>query len=130
MTHQDPTSAIARLLQIMRQLRDPATGCAWDREQTLESIIPHTLEETHELAEAVGQGAPDAIRDALYRQAFGPVRWVECVVALKARGATHIIECGPGKVLAGMVKRIDAELQSGAVFDPASLAETRVALGA
>ena len=65
MTHQDPTSAIARLLQIMRQLRDPATGCAWDREQTLESIIPHTLEEAHELAEAVGQGAPDAIRDEL-----------------------------------------------------------------
>jgi [acyl-carrier-protein] S-malonyltransferase len=74
--------------------------------------------------------AADAIRDALYRQAFGPVRWVECVAALKARGATHIIECGPGKVLAGMVKRIDAELQSGAIFDPASLADARAALGA
>ncbi|MEY2803169.1 MAG: S-malonyltransferase [Pseudomonadota bacterium] len=74
--------------------------------------------------------APDLIRDALYRQAFGPVRWVECIAALKARGATHIIECGPGKVLAGMVKRIDAELQSGAVFDPSSLTETRTAVGA
>jgi [acyl-carrier-protein] S-malonyltransferase len=72
----------------------------------------------------------DAIRDALYRQAFGPVRWVECIAALKARGATHIIECGPGKVLAGMVKRIDPDLQSGAMFDPASLAEVRAALGA
>jgi [acyl-carrier-protein] S-malonyltransferase len=72
----------------------------------------------------------DLIRDALYRQAFGPVRWVECIAALKARGATHIIECGPGKVLAGMVKRIDASLQSGAVFDPASLTETRAALEA
>ena len=71
----------------------------------------------------------DAIRDALYRQAFGPVRWVECIGALRARGATHIIECGPGKVLAGMVKRIDPELHSAAVFDPASLAETRAALG-
>ena len=49
----------------------------------------------------------DATRDALYRQAFGPVRWVEVVQALKARGITHIIECGPGKVLAGMAKRID-----------------------
>ena len=68
---------------------------------------------------------PDAIRDALYRQASGPVRWVEVVQALKARGATHIVECGPGKVLAGMVKRIDAELLSGAVFDPASLQETK-----
>ncbi len=68
---------------------------------------------------------PDAIRDALYRQASGPVRWVEVVQALKALGATHIVECGPGKVLAGMVKRIDAGLQSGAIFDPASLQETK-----
>ena len=68
---------------------------------------------------------PDAIRDALYRQAFGPVRWVEVVQALRARGLTHIIECGPGKVLAGMVKRIDAEALSGAIFDPASLAEVK-----
>jgi [acyl-carrier-protein] S-malonyltransferase len=76
------------------------------------------------------QTQADAIRDALYRQAFGPVRWVECIAALKARGATHIIECGPGKVLAGMVKRIDADLQSGAVFDPATLSETLAALKA
>lgn len=68
---------------------------------------------------------PAAIRDALYRQAFGPVRWTETVPALRARGATHVIECGPGKVLAGMVKRIDAEIVSGALFDPASLAEVR-----
>ena len=65
------------------------------------------------------------IRDALYRQAFGPVRWVEVVQALRARGASHIIECGPGKVLAGMVKRIDAQALSGAVFDPASLQEVK-----
>jgi [acyl-carrier-protein] S-malonyltransferase len=67
----------------------------------------------------------DAIRDALYRQAFGPVRWVELVQALKARGLTHVIECGPGKVLAGMVKRIDAELASATLFDPASLADVK-----
>lgn len=73
---------------------------------------------------AVQQDA-GAIRDALYRQAFGPVRWVECVQALKGRGITYIIECGPGKVLAGLTKRIDPELVGGAVFDPASLAETR-----
>jgi [acyl-carrier-protein] S-malonyltransferase len=69
------------------------------------------------------------MREALYRQAFGPVRWVEVVQALKARGVTHVIECGPGKVLAGMAKRIDAELQSFCVADPASLAEARAALG-
>ncbi|MBP6901679.1 MAG: ACP S-malonyltransferase [Burkholderiaceae bacterium] len=67
----------------------------------------------------------DAIRDALYRQAFGPVRWVEVVQALRARGLTHLLECGPGKVLAGMVKRIDGEAVSATVFDPASLAEAK-----
>ena len=66
-----------------------------------------------------------SIRDALYRQAFGPVRWVEVIQALRARGVSHVIECGPGKVLAGMVKRIDGELLSGAVFDPASLQEVK-----
>jgi [acyl-carrier-protein] S-malonyltransferase len=67
------------------------------------------------------QTEPDAIRDALYRQAFGPVRWVEVTQALKARGLTHIIECGPGKVLAGLVKRVDADIVSTTVLDPASL---------
>lgn len=73
---------------------------------------------------AVQQDA-DAIRDALYRQAFGPVRWVECVQALKARGVTHVIECGPGKVLAGMTKRISPELIGASLSDPATLAETK-----
>jgi [acyl-carrier-protein] S-malonyltransferase len=71
----------------------------------------------------------DKIRDALYRQAFGPVRWVECVAAIKARGVGTLIECGPGKVLSGMTKRIDPELVSGAVFDPATLAEAKVLIG-
>ena len=70
----------------------------------------------------------DRMRDALYRQAFGPVRWVECVQALKARGLARVVECGPGKVLAGLAKRIDAELAAHPVFDPASLAEARAAL--
>lgn len=67
----------------------------------------------------------DAIRDALYRQAFGPVRWVECVQQLKAMGATHIVECGPGKVLAGLVRRIDPELVGAALFDPDSLNQVK-----
>ena len=71
----------------------------------------------------VDEGA--AIADALYRQAFGPVRWVESVQALKARGITHVVECGPGKVLAGMVKRIDADLIGAALYDPATLAEVK-----
>ncbi len=69
--------------------------------------------------------SPDAIRDALYRQACSPVRWVETIQAFKARGITHVVECGPGKALSGMVKRIDAELVSANVADPASLQTTR-----
>ncbi|HEY6087885.1 MAG TPA: ACP S-malonyltransferase [Burkholderiaceae bacterium] len=66
-----------------------------------------------------------SIRDALYRQAFGAVRWVEVVQALRARGLMHLFECGPGKVLAGMVKRIDAEATSMTILDPATLAEAK-----
>ena len=66
--------------------------------------------------------APERIRDALYRQAFGPVRWVEVVQALRARGLRHIVECGPGKVLTKIVSRIDAEVVTTDVHDPASLA--------
>jgi [acyl-carrier-protein] S-malonyltransferase len=69
-----------------------------------------------------------AIRDALYRQAYGAVRWVEVVQALRGRGLTYIVECGPGKVLAGMVKRIDGEVMTGTVFDPDSLDEIKAAL--
>jgi [acyl-carrier-protein] S-malonyltransferase len=68
------------------------------------------------------------IRSALYRQAFSPVRWVECVQAIKARGVTTVVECGPGKVLAGMVKRIDAQMSGMALLDPASLAEVKTVL--
>ncbi|MES2243050.1 MAG: ACP S-malonyltransferase [Pseudomonadota bacterium] len=71
---------------------------------------------------------PDRIRAALYEQAFGPVRWVECVQAIKARGITTVVECGPGKVLAGMVKRIDADMTGVALFDPDSLAQAKEAL--
>src|SRR6478736_2070844 len=56
--------------------------------------------------EVKSESDPDRIRAALYEQAFGPVRWVECVRAIRERGVTTLIECGPGKVLAGMAKRI------------------------
>jgi [acyl-carrier-protein] S-malonyltransferase len=71
----------------------------------------------------------DRIRDALYRQAFGPVRWVECVQAIKARGLNTVVECGPGKVLAGMTKRINADMSGMALYDPATLAEVKAQLG-
>ena len=67
---------------------------------------------------------PAAIKDALVRQAAGAVRWVECVQAMAKSGVTHVVECGPGKVLAGLTKRIDGNLVGAAITDPASLDET------
>jgi len=61
--------------------------------------------------------SPDAVRDALVRQAAAPVRWVETVQAMAARGVTHIVECGPGKVLAGLVKRIAPDVQGLSLAD-------------
>jgi [acyl-carrier-protein] S-malonyltransferase len=57
----------------------------------------------------------DAIRDALVRQLYLPVQWTRCVEALAARGATRVAECGPGKVLAGLAKRIDKALDARAI---------------
>ena len=71
---------------------------------------------------------PARIKEALYEQAFGPVRWVEIVQAMKARGVTAIVECGPGKVLAGLCRRIDPELTGLALFDPATLADVKAQL--
>ena len=68
---------------------------------------------------------PTRIREALVRQAAGPVRWVEGVQALQARGVEAVVECGPGKVLSGIVKRIAPGLASGFIQDPASLGEAR-----
>jgi [acyl-carrier-protein] S-malonyltransferase len=68
---------------------------------------------------------PAAIRDALYRQAFGPVRWVEVVQALRARGLAHIFECGPGKVLSALAFRIDAGTVAATVHDAATTATAK-----
>ncbi len=62
-----------------------------------------------------------AIKDALVRQAARPVRWVEIINKMHADGITHVIECGPGKVLTGLTKRIQGELTGDTVFDQASL---------
>ena len=67
---------------------------------------------------------PERIKDALARQACHPVRWVEVIRAMAAAGVTHVVECGPGKVLNGLTKRIDAALEGYAVTDPQSLQQT------
>lgn len=64
---------------------------------------------------------PAAIKDALVRQAASPVRWVETIQKFGAEGITHVIECGPGKVLTGLTKRINGELVGEAIVDQTSL---------
>jgi [acyl-carrier-protein] S-malonyltransferase len=70
------------------------------------------------------ESEPSRIVDALARQAAGAVRWVEIVQLLARLGVTHVLECGPGRVLAGLTRRIEPALESHAVYDADSLAAT------
>jgi [acyl-carrier-protein] S-malonyltransferase len=72
----------------------------------------------------------DAIRDALARQAANPVRWTETVQALKARGVTHVVECGPGRVLSGLVGRIDDSIDALSLSSGSMLEQVKSTLGA
>ena len=72
-------------------------------------------------AEARSYGVIDDIRFALQRQLYLPVRWTECVQALAGAGASRIVECGPGKVLTGLIKRIDKTIEARAVGMPADI---------
>ena len=74
--------------------------------------------------DVVAETAPEQIREALVRQLYSPVRWVETIQSLKEQGVSQVYECGPGKVLSGLIKRIDREitanpLESGDAFDKA-----------
>lgn len=71
---------------------------------------------------------PERVKDALARQACNPVRWVEVIRHMSGAGVTHVAECGPGKVLAGLSKRIDAALQGFVITDPQSLQQTMQAV--
>lgn len=104
-------------------LMKPAADALRERLASVSFAMP-TIPLINNIDVAV-QSRPDDIRDALVRQAYGPVRWVELTQALKARGLGHVFECGPGKVLAGLVKRIDPELVSTTVLDPASLQQAQ-----
>lgn len=71
---------------------------------------------------------PAAIKDALVRQAAKPVRWQETIQAMAQQGVTQVVECGPGKVLAGLTKRINDQVTGVPVFDEASLSEALAGL--
>ncbi|MCI1709391.1 MAG: ACP S-malonyltransferase [Chiayiivirga sp.] len=78
-------------------------------------------------ADARAQASVEAIRDALVRQLYLPVRWTECVRALAAGGATRLVECGPGKVLSGLAKRIDKSLDARSLAMPVDFDATLAA---
>lgn len=83
-------------------------------------IVPPQVPVLHN-ADVADYADPEKIKGALARQLYSPVRWVETIRALKARGADRFVECGPGKVLAGLNKRIDGSLATLAITDEASL---------
>ena len=91
------------------RLSEVMAGMDW-REPQL-PVVQNVDGEVHE--------GVQAIRDALVRQLYLPVRWTECMQALAAKGATRIAECGPGKVLTGLAKRIDKSLDARALGTPA-----------
>lgn len=74
-------------------------------------------------ADVLTHDDPKAIREALARQLFSPVRWVETIQAIGARGVKGLAECGPGKVLVGLNKRINKDMNALAIYDTSSLAE-------
>lgn len=79
-------------------------------------------------ADVAAYGNEDRIKDALARQLYSPVRWVETVQEFSRQGVTHIAECGPGKVLAGLNKRIDAAMQVFALTDADAINQAKIAL--
>jgi [acyl-carrier-protein] S-malonyltransferase len=74
--------------------------------------------------DVAAESDPERIRDALARQAAGPVRWSQIIAKMAADGVTHVIECGPGKVLSGLTKRITPGVESLSIADMTSLRET------
>src|SRR3990170_3608823 len=94
------------------------------REVRIETPKIPVLHNVHVQAET----GPDAIREALVRQIESPVRWVETIQKMAAEGVDRIVECGPGKVLAGLNKRIDKRAETLAVYDPVTLAAALAAV--
>jgi [acyl-carrier-protein] S-malonyltransferase len=92
-------------------------------------IRPPTIPVIHNASVGVST-EPDEIRDLLDRQLYSPVRWVETIRRMAAEGASSIVEAGPGRVLAGLVKRIDRNLNALSIHDPDSLNAVMGALNA
>ena len=98
------------------RLAEAMTAYAW-REPAI-PVVQNVDARVHE--------GVDAIREALVSQLYLPVRWTGCVQALVAGGASRLAECGPGKVLAGLARRIDKGLEARALGTPADFESARV----
>ncbi|MDR0564659.1 MAG: ACP S-malonyltransferase [Azoarcus sp.] len=103
-------------------LMKPAAERLGERLKTIHIAQP-TIDVLNNVDVAVYNDS-EKIRDALVRQACSPVRWIETITAMAQRGLTHAIECGPGKVLAAMTKRISKNIRGGSLHDAASLEQT------
>ena len=90
------------------QLADAMQGLDWQM-----PVLPVVQN-----VDALAHDSVDAIRDALVRQLYLPVQWTRCVQAIAVHGTTLVLECGPGKVLSGLVKRIDKSLDARALGLP------------
>ena len=90
-------------------------------------IVPPAIPVVHNVDVAL-HATPQSIRDALARQAASPVQWTATIKAIAVRGVTHIVECGPGKVLTGLTRRIDESIATFALNDRASIDEALAAL--
>jgi [acyl-carrier-protein] S-malonyltransferase len=91
-------------------------------------IAPPRIPVLHN-AHVQSEADPEAIRDALVRQVESPVRWVETIQKMAADGVSMLVECGPGRVLAGLNRRIAKNTQTLTVYDPETLRQARTALG-
>jgi len=100
-------------------LMKPAAERLAERLQGIEISVPAIPVINN--ADVASAESAEAIRDALVRQLYSPVRWVETIQKMAADGVDSLIECGPGKVLVGLNKRIVKEMNAAAVFDTATL---------
>jgi [acyl-carrier-protein] S-malonyltransferase len=100
-------------------LMSPAAQRLKERLDHAEFLPPHTPVINN--VDVLSLGDPALIKDALYRQAFNPVRWVQTIRAIKELGVNLTVESGPGKVLSGLTTRIDPTLESAPLFDPSTL---------
>ena len=105
-------------------MRDEANRLA-EAMRVLDWRLPDV--EVVQTGDAKAHGSIEAILDALVRQLFLPVQWTSCVESLVAQGASRIVECGPGKVLAGLIKRIDKNVDARAIGTPEEFNATREA---